>query len=93
MKKSRLYDQIHREFTRDSIDPAPESFYESVWHRIRTQEKQVSSIRNKEKPLASFGTVCWKSVPVFSLFLLVVSLYFWYFPADSLGSNPICCQN
>jgi hypothetical protein len=81
MNKNRLYERVHQELTRETIDPAPESFYEGVWRRIRQQ--QAGSVWSHKKPRVPFGVVCWRSVPVFGVLLLIASLHLWYSPSET----------
>lgn len=84
MKKNQMDDFIRRELTEDPIAPAPDSFYDGVWKQIRNQENRSSTIKERDTLAVPFGTMCWRLVPVFSLFLLAVSVYSWYFPAESI---------
>ena len=81
--KNRLHERISQELNRDTIGSAPESFYQGVWHRILEIKQTALTAGDPEKPLISFGMVCWKSVPVYGALLLVLSILFWYNPPVS----------
>jgi hypothetical protein len=82
MNKNRLYERVHQELTRETIDPAPEFFYEGVWHRIRFRQQRAGSVWSHKKQRVPFGVVCWRSVPVFGILLLVASLHLLYSPSE-----------
>ena len=88
MNKDRLYERVHRELTRETMNPAPESFYEGVWRRIRNQHQPAAPIRNKTNAHVPFGVVCWRAVPVLGAFLLAASLYFGYSPLETERQVP-----
>ncbi|MBN2242334.1 MAG: hypothetical protein JW793_06550 [Acidobacteria bacterium] len=83
MNRNRLYERVREALTRATTDPAPESFYEGVWRRIRNQQQQAESISNYSKTRVPFAVVCWRSVPVFGVFLLAASLYLWFSPPET----------
>jgi len=88
MNKNHLYDQVHRELTRERMNPAPESFYEGVWHRIRNKQQAAAPERNYRNARVSFGVVCWRAVPVLGAFLLAASLYLWDSPLETETQSP-----
>ena len=70
---------IRRELVRGEIDPAPESFYSSVWTRIRAVES-TSDPMLPDHTFISLGRICWKMAPALAGLLLLLSLYIWYSP-------------
>lgn len=83
MNKDRLYNRVHKELMQQEMDPAPESFYEGVWRRIRNQQQPAVPIQNKTNARVPFGVVCWRAVPVFGAFLLAASLYLGHSPLET----------
>jgi hypothetical protein len=84
MRKDRWEEWVRNQMAEDRIEQASDSFYHNTWIRIRTATP-ASPARSAIGPLASIGTACWRSIPAFAALLLIIALYCWFYPPDSLG--------